>query len=134
MAELRIESVMTRNPITVSGNTLLNEAQAIMISRNLRHLPVIEDDKVVGVVSDRDILLAQLAHEGLDNRNALRVSDISTLSVFAVTPQSPLADVVEEMARQHIGSALVMEGDALVGIFTATDACRQLARVLRSKS
>jgi len=134
MAELRIESVMTRNPITVSGNTLLNEAQAIMISRGLRHLPVIEDDKVVGVVSDRDILLAQLAHEGLDNRNALRVSDISTLSVFAVTPQSPLADVVEEMARQHIGSALVMEGDALVGIFTATDACRQLARVLRSKS
>jgi len=134
MAELHIESVMTRNPITVSGNTPLSEAQDIMISRGLRHLPVIEDGKVAGVVSDRDILLAQLAHEGLDNRNALRVSDISTLSVFAVTPQSPLADVVEEMARQHIGSALVMEGDTLLGIFTATDACRQLARVLRSKS
>jgi len=134
MAELRIESVMTRNPITVSGNTPLSEAQAIMISRNLRHLPVIEDGKVVGVISDRDILLAQLAHEGLDNRNALRVSDISTLSVFAVSPQSPLADVVEEMARRHIGSALVMEGDTLLGIFTATDACRQLARILRNKS
>ena len=114
MAELHIESVMTRNPITVSGNTPLSEAQDIMISRGLRHLPVIEDGKVAGVVSDRDILLAQLAHEGLDNRNALRVSDISTLSVFAVTPQSPLADVVEEMARQHIGSALVMEGDTPV--------------------
>ncbi|HHO70056.1 MAG TPA: CBS domain-containing protein [Halothiobacillus sp.] len=134
MAELRIESVMTRNPITVSGNTPLSEAQAIMISRGLRHLPVIEDGKVVGVISDRDILLAQLAHEGLDNRNALRVSDISTLSVFAVSPQSPLADVVEEMARRHIGSALVMEGDTLLGIFTATDACRQLARILRNKS
>jgi len=134
MAELRIESVMTRNPITVSGNTLLSETQAIMVTRGLRHLPVIEDGIVAGVVSDRDILLAQLAHEGLDNRDVLTVSDISTLSVFAVTPQSALADVADEMARQHIGSALVMEGDALVGIFTATDACRQLTRVLRSKS
>jgi len=132
MERITIESAMTPNPITVCGTTPLVEAQQIMLKRGLRHLPVIEGDKVAGVISDRDILLAQLAHQGLDDLDQLTVSDISSLSVFSVSPDCPLDEAVEEMARRHIGSALIMQGEQLRGIFTATDACRILARQLRN--
>jgi len=123
---------MTPNPITIDGHTPLHQAYAMMVDGGLRHLPVVENDKVTGVISDRDILLAQLAHAGLDDEHSLTVSDISSLSVIHVAPQTPLAETAALMAEKQIGSVLVMEQNRLLGIFTMTDACRVLAKQLES--
>lgn len=131
---LTTASVMTPNPITVSGETLLQKAQEIMIKRGLRHLPVVENTAVTGIISDRDILLAQLAHTGLDDADDLTVSDISSLSVFHVSPQTPLAETVKLMAEKQIGSVLVMEASELLGIFTMTDACKVLSQQLQPQA
>jgi len=121
---------MTKQPFAVETSLGVKAAQKMMIERHFRHLPVVEGGRVVGVVSDRDILLAQIAHQGLDGE--LAIGDVCSLNPYTVSPDTPLAEVLETMAKRHIGSALVAEGDKLVGIYTATDACRHLAQQLRT--
>jgi acetoin utilization protein AcuB len=120
---------MTREPLTVDAKLDPKEAQKIMIERNFRHLPVVEEGRVVGVVSDRDILLAQVTNHGLEGE--LHVGDLCSLAPYIVAPGTALAEVLDTMVQKHIGSTLVAEEGRLVGIYTATDACRDLARSLR---
>jgi acetoin utilization protein AcuB len=127
-----IASVMTREPLAVESSLGVKEAQKIMIDNNFRHLPVVEGERPVGVVSDRDILLAQLANQGLEGE--LVIGDLCSLDPYIVPPDTALVDVLETMVIRHIGSALVQEEGKLVGIYTATDACRDLAGSIRDES
>lgn len=129
-----IASVMTAEPISIGAATLLSDAQKMMIDRHLRHLPVMEGERILGVVSDRDVYLAQIANLGLADYNTLQIGDVCTLDAYAVPSDRPLAEVVTEMAKRHIGSVLIVDEGKLRGIFTATDACRQLGALLDSQA
>ena len=121
---------MTRNPITISADTPLGQALEMMIAKNLRHLPVMNGEKLLGVASDRDVYLAQIANLDLTDFTELKIGDVCTLDAYCVGPETPIADVVLEMAQYHIGSALITEDEKPVGIFTSTDACRFLGQTL----
>lgn len=128
-----ISALMTRSPVTIDIHSNAREAQQLMGERRFRHLPVVQDGRPVGVLSDRDITLAIAAQQGLVRAEEVTVEDVCVLDAYEVAPDTPLDHVVATMAERHIGSVLVVDGKELVGIFTATDACRYLGQCLRGE-
>jgi acetoin utilization protein AcuB len=97
----------------------------------LRHLPVVSNKHLVGVVSEGDLTLAS-SFTGV-HPERVRVEDVMSRSPYSVTPDAPLDEVVEEMARHKYGSAVVVDHEHVVGIFTAVDACQAFADMLRTR-
>jgi acetoin utilization protein AcuB len=129
----QILAFMTPFPFSIDIEAPLAEAHAFLRERQIRHLPVTRDGVLAGVLTDRDIKLALGPDLGSPPERELKVSDVYQPDSYVVDAGARLEDVAEAMAERHVGSALVMRGGKLVGIFTTTDACRALARVLRGQ-
>jgi acetoin utilization protein AcuB len=127
-----VESVMTSFVLSVEIDEPVRAAEDIMIDHEIRHLPVTDSGMLVGVVSDRDIAFMSGAVEA-DLKKLLLVRDVCSLDVYSVERGEPLDRVLSEMADRHIGSAIVTDEGKVVGVFTATDACRHFAEFLRSR-
>jgi acetoin utilization protein AcuB len=91
-------------------------------------MPVLHGGKLVGVVSQRDLHLVESLGE-VDPEN-IAVEEAMSQDVYAVPPKTPLKEVVTEMASRKLGSAVVVDGTQVVGIFTTIDALDALAEVL----
>jgi len=129
----QILAYMTPFPFSIDIEAPLAEAHAFLRDRNIRHLPVTRDGVLAGVLTDRDIKLALGPDLGSPPERELRVSDVFQPESYVVDAGERLEDVAATMAERHVGSALVTRAGKLVGIFTTTDACRALARVLRDR-
>lgn len=116
-------------PCSVGRDQTLLDAHRIMTEQHVRHLPVLEQGKLVGLLSQRDLYFLESV-EGVDLATE-RVSEAMSQDVFCAGPEAHLADVVAEMAEHKYGCTVVVEGMHLVGIFTTTDALRLLAEKLR---
>jgi CBS domain-containing protein len=125
---------MTPLPLSIGVEARVLEARELMAEHDIRHLPVTDDGRLVGVVTQRDIGLVLDPELDLPFDEELRVRSVCTLEAYVVAPDTPLDEVVDEMARRRIGSALVARNGRLLGIFTVTDACRILAETLRSEA
>ena len=119
-----IARYMTSQPWTVQPGASLAAARDLMREHAVRHLPVVDDGELVGIVSDRDL---RMPWHGL----GLRVRDVMTEQVLAVRPDAPVDEVAEAMSERKYGSAVVVETGKVLGIFTSVDACRVLADTLR---
>jgi acetoin utilization protein AcuB len=129
----QILAYMTPFPYSVDVDAPLSEAHAFLRTRHIRHLPVTEHGDLVGVLTDRDIKLALGPDLGYPPERELSVRDVYQPEPYVVDAGESLLIVAATMAERHLGSALVTRGDRLVGIFTSTDACRALARVLSER-
>jgi acetoin utilization protein AcuB len=126
-----LSEYMTSGPFAVSPREPLPNARRLMEKHDLRHLPVCEDGKLVGIVSDRDMNLVQtLAHAPPD---AITVEDAMTPDPYAPSPDTPLVEVVRVMVDRKIGSAVVVDAGEIIGIFTASDAMRALIDALSTR-
>lgn len=125
-------SVMTPFPYVVHVDDSLRYARELMGRHEVRHLPVKDGDVLVGVLTDRDLKRALDPDLGLPPKDQLFVRDVFVREGYVVDSGERLDAVLEHMAENHIGSALVTKHGHLVGIFTATDACRVFCRHLRS--
>ena len=125
-----VASVMTPFPYSVEIDAPVREADALMRSHDLRHVPVRDGEDIVGVVTDRDIFLG-LGSDGDADRVPVRAVCVG--DPYLVDLHVPLDLVVLEMAERHKGSAVVLRHGKLAGIFTATDACRILGRILAAR-
>ncbi len=122
-----VEKCMTVFPHTIGEDIHLTTAQALMNKFQFRHLPVLKAGKLVGVLSDRDLKLGL----AIGNVAELRVSDIMTEAPYAVTRETPLAEVVARMAENKYGCAIVTEKNGkVIGVFTATDALKRFGETL----
>jgi len=122
-----VSRYMTRQPWTIPSRSSLADAHAVMRAHEIRHLPVVDDGKLVGIVTDRDLRL----FESLGGLRSGRVRDAMTEPVFSVKPEEGIDEVVRTMSERKYGSAVVMtNAGAVEGIFTAVDACRALAEIL----
>jgi acetoin utilization protein AcuB len=119
---------MTRAPLILGADQTLAMAHRLMRAKRIRHLPVLRGGKLVGMLSQRDLVLIETLPDV--DPATVPVEDAMTTEVFAVSPDASLASVVRKMGQRRLGSAIVMEGKRVVGLFTATDACRTLARLL----
>lgn len=119
---------MTKTPHAIGTEQSLQTAHELMRSCHIRHLPVLHGGKLIGVVSERDLRLVETLHDVDPAR--VRVEEAMSQDVYAVTPATPLRDVVREMATRKIGSAVVIDGTKVVGIFTTVDALETLVGML----
>ncbi len=123
---------MSRSVITVDAAAPVRKAKQIMGEHAVRHLPVVAEDKLVGILTDRDLKLAQAVTDDRQFDDSRTVGDVCLRNVYIVKSTEPAETVLAYMARERIGSALVTEENKLAGIFTATDACRSFAEFLRT--
>ena len=129
----QILAYMTPFPYSIDIEAPLAEAHAFLRERRIRHLPVTRLGLLAGILTDRDIKLALGPDLGSPPERELTVRDVYQPDSYVVDAAELLEDVAATMAERHVGSALVTRGGKLVGIFTTTDACRALARVLREQ-
>lgn len=127
-----VQKFMSAAPHSIGVDQPLSRAHAMLRDHRVRHLPVLRGGRLVGLLTERDLhLIESLA--GVD-QDTTRVDEAMATSVYAVPPDTPLDEVVEEMAQHRYGSVVVMESDRVVGIFTTVDACRALAELLRARA
>lgn len=126
-----LKTLMTPFPWWVDIDEPVLGAREMMRQHKVRHLPVKEHGRLVSVVTDRDLKFALDPELGLPPRESLRVRDVCVYTTYIVDIETRLEIVLDTMAERKIGSALVTRDGNLVGIFTSTDACRTLAKLLR---
>jgi acetoin utilization protein AcuB len=126
-----VEDYMTATPQSIAVHESFDVAQSLMRRYRVRRLAVLSDGKLVGVVSDRDLAWprALLAARS----EALTVQDVMARKPYAVRMNAPLNQVARTMAERRCGSAVVLDGRAVVGIFTTVDALNALADTLEGR-
>jgi len=128
--ELQVQKYMTRNPVSIAPDDTLSTARVRMEECGIRHLPVIDGTRLVGVISSRDLFLLDALKERL--LYLIKVRDLMMKEPYTIAPQTPLSEVAAHMAERKIGSAVVVEGTRVIGVFTAIDALRALADVSKA--
>jgi acetoin utilization protein AcuB len=124
---------MTPFPHHIDAGASLAEARTMMEEHDIRHLPIFGDGDIVGIVSEDDLERVRTPGHPLRDETELKVGDLCTHEPYFVDVSDPLDRVLDAMAEQHIGSALVLREGELAGIFTAVDAYRLLATRLREQ-
>ncbi len=125
-----VKNRMTRDVVTALPGTSLADGLALMHERRIRHLPVLEDGRLVGIVSDRDLRGAAPPIGSLPEEQRLaflrdqRIAQIMKRDVVTVDPTTPVEEAARLMAVRTIGALPVLEADTLVGILTAADLLR----------
>jgi acetoin utilization protein AcuB len=118
---------MTTMPATIEADRTLGDARDLMERFNARHLPVVCDGILVGILSQRDIAIA----ESIGRRGkAHTVEEAMSTPPFTCGPEAHIHAVASEMAEHKYGTAVVVERDHplhVVGLFTTVDALRALA-------
>ncbi|MBW2273919.1 MAG: CBS domain-containing protein [Deltaproteobacteria bacterium] len=128
-----IKAVMTPFPYSVDLGESVAAAERMMREHEVRHLPVSDEGKLVGEISQRDIGVGSKPGVGPREVSELRVADLCVSDAYVVELNTRLDEVLREMAERRIGSALVVKGEKLVGIFTMSDACWVLADLLSAR-
>jgi adenylylsulfate kinase len=131
---MQVRDLMTRTLITVTPDTSVTEARALMTKERIRHLLVTENDRLVGLITDRDVRLSlpspatSLSVWELNYLLArLTVRETMTKAVITVDPDRDARDAARIMLDHKIGALPVLEGTRLVGIVTETDLVRAFA-------
>lgn len=126
-----VRQYMTALPETIEDALRLSDAKDRMFALGVHHLPVVHDGKLVGILSHRDVAVAE----------SLTTVDLATIPIasvmtpvpFTCGPNAHVEAVAREMAAHHYGSAIVVDPDhpaEIVGVFTTTDALRALADLI----
>lgn len=125
---ITVADIMTANPITISGGTTLGDMIGLMKTHGFRHLLVVQDDQLVGIVTDRDVRLAMnsplVQHERAANWHLLQsvtATDCMTPNPMTVAPDTPAASAADLINRYKFDALPVVEETQLVGIVTVSD-------------
>jgi acetoin utilization protein AcuB len=131
---VRVREIMTAKPITVDPEMPMLQARQRMAEERIRHLVVVEDARVVGIVTDRDIRLnlpspaTSLSVWELNYLlSQLTVGSVMSKTVIVVEPNRPVAEAARIMIDHKIGALPVVEEGRLVGIVTESDFVRAMA-------
>jgi acetoin utilization protein AcuB len=131
--KVAVEAFTTPDPVMVPETASLDEMTELMEKHGVRHLPIVRNGGVVGVVSDRDLRVAR----GLEaqRRNQITARDIMVADPISVLSDTPLDEVAFNMSERKIGSVLVYEESGeYLGIFTVTDALNALIEIVRGEA
>lgn len=128
-----IGELMTPFPHAIYASKTVKQAKIYMYEHSIRHLPVIDEGELIGLITDRDLKLAQAVTEDdhFDERHS--VGELCVYEAYVVPAETRADKVLALMAENRIGSTIITKGDKLVGVFTATDACRSFSNYLRAK-
>jgi acetoin utilization protein AcuB len=121
---LLVRDSMTREIVTLAPDETARTALALCRERRIRHLPVLKEGRLVGLVSDRDLRSATPAFGEPERAVALQkvlIEDVMAGDVVATFPDDPIEQAANTMREHRIGCLPVVEEDELVGIITTSD-------------
>lgn len=125
-----VDDFMTRSVHTIGTQSPLTDAHRLMNEHAIRHLPVLEGGRLVGVVSMRDLHLIETL-KGVDPKE-VAVEEAMAQEAYTVPPGTALLEVARTMAMHKYGSAVIAREGHVEGIFTTIDALRALETLLSS--
>lgn len=129
MDQLTVRAFMTPSPHTIGVDQSLSTAHEMMRRHQIRHLPVLQGGRLVGIVTERDLQVVE-GLAGVDP-GKVTVEQAMTPTPYTITPDTSLEWVALEMAEHKYGSTVVIENGRVVGVFTTVDALRALEGLLR---
>jgi len=116
---MKVKDIMTKNVAYVNPMSTVADAARLMQKHNVGSIPVCDQNGVVGIVTDRDIVVRNVAHG--NNPQSTAVKDVMTSQVVTATPDMDVKDVSEIMAKQQVRRLPVVENNMLVGIVALGD-------------
>ncbi|HEY7221940.1 MAG TPA: CBS domain-containing protein [Candidatus Binatia bacterium] len=128
IATVTVKDLMMKSPATLDQNETLDLAEDIMHLGRIRHMPVVEDGKLVGIISQRDLfrsaLITALGFGRKTSRTlikSIRIKEIMTRKVVTVGPDVNIKAAARLMTEKQIGCLPVVEDGRLIGILTESD-------------
>ncbi len=118
---MKIREIMRPGPYTIDHNATLGAAQRLMTRSRVRHLPVLGDGRLVGILSERDVLAARAAAGADDDWWALRVRAAMRMPAQTAGPDEALNEIAGRMADGKLGAMPVVERGKLLGLVTISD-------------
>ncbi len=138
---MQVRNWMQRRPVTISPQETLRAGWRVIRERRVRHLPVVEEGKLVGIVTDRDLRQALPSravglelHEVPHLAEKVRIWEVMARVVVTIHGEAPIEEAAHLLLRYRIGGLPVVKGDTLVGIITKTDLLRALLERQRRSS
>ena len=133
LGQSRVRDYMTPNPETLDSKNTLLDAVLMLRRLELRHIPILEDGRLIGVLTDRDVgRVAPSMLMGLSPQDYNRVFEdtpvakVMTRNLLSTTPEAPLEEAVHLLYNHKVGCLPVLEDGRLVGIITVADMLRAL--------
>jgi acetoin utilization protein AcuB len=128
-----VGAVMTPFPYFVNADDTVEEVERLMDEHNIRHVPVQDKGRVVGIVSERDLHHRVNRVLPKEDKKLIHARDVMVADPYVTAFDVPLNEVAVQMAKRHIGSAIILHHGKLAGVLSVTDVCRLLAEVLESR-
>jgi len=126
-----VRDLMVQDPATLGRNETLDLAESIMNLGRIRHMPVVDDGKIVGIVSQRDLFRSALITAlgfGRKTTSALiktiTIKEVMTEHVITISPEATAKEAARVMIDKKIGCLPVVEDQKLIGLLTETDILR----------
>ncbi len=119
----KVADVMTQRPRAVAPQTPLTEVAKVMEAEDVGAVPLVEGDRLVGIVTDRDIVVRAIA-KGKDP-SGMPASEVSSRELLTVGPDDDLADALQVMAQYQVRRLAVTDEDRLVGVLSQADIALQ---------
>ena len=134
---MKVKELMSTKLTTVNPNDKLDMVFFLYNFENLRHLPVLEKNKLVGIISDRDLkkilgpkkTFIKNPDGTFTHLSSRRVKNIMRRNVTTIEPEQRAADAAAIMAKKKIGALPVVHKNKLVGIITATDILKAFVKL-----
>jgi acetoin utilization protein AcuB len=127
----RVRDCMTRDPTSVGPNDSLQRVVELLRRRDIRSVPVLEDGRLIGIVTDRDVRQVAPAYPLFREEEEIRrytenltVTAAMTADPMTIAPDAPLVDAAKVLETYRISALPVVDGTELVGMLTVTDLLR----------
>jgi CBS domain-containing membrane protein len=131
-----VREIMMGSPVTLKPDETLDLANDVISLGRIRHIPIIEDGRLVGVLSERDMMgAATTTIFGLKRKSksallkSVLIKDVMKKKVVTVKPDTPIKDAAHLMKEKKIGCVPVVNEGSLVGLVTTTDILRYVENV-----
>jgi acetoin utilization protein AcuB len=130
-SQMRVRDCMTVDPMTVGPRDSLQKAIELLRRRDIRSIPVVEEDKLIGIVTDRDIRQVAPAYPLFRDEEEIRryterlaVTAAMTADPMTISPDAPLVQAAKVLETYRISSLPVVDGETLVGMISVMDLLR----------
>lgn len=138
MDQLKVKDIMSTDLVTLDENEDLQLAETAMVQGRIRHLPVVKQGRLVGLVTHRDILRAQISSladispaERRSLKGSIKAHDIMQTNIKTVTPQTAVLEAAEILKTNKYGCLPVVNNGTLVGIITEADFIDLVIRAIK---
>ncbi|MEY3012950.1 MAG: hypothetical protein RIT45_1685 [Pseudomonadota bacterium] len=118
-----VSEIMTHAPLSVGSDARVADALDLMYEHDIRHVPVIDDGELVGMLSDRDLRDFLRAEDGYRRAQGVGVTEVMSADAISVEPEAEISEVIDVMLENKIGAVPVVDGhsDKVVGIVSYVD-------------